>query len=135
MSTTIEDIYSAVKSQLGDRYTVLSSYDANEDVNPAGCIAVNVGEFEHLDHNGCNDYRFGVSVSGFTLADEDKSRSIIYAMEAYVLQHINLDALKESVTNCAGAVMGNLTTQSDGDSNEFTLNFDIYVCDAIFVDA
>jgi hypothetical protein len=135
MSTTISQIYEAVKAQLGNTYTVLSSYDANEDVNPAGCIAVNVGEFEHLDHTDCEDYRFGVSVSGFTLADEDKSRSIIYAMEAYALQHINLVAMKDSIDNCAGAVMGNLTTQSDGDSNEFTINFDIYVCDAIFVDA
>ena len=133
--TTIETIYNAVKAQLGNKYTVLSSYDANEDVNPTGCIAVNVGEFEHLDHTGCEDYRFGVSVSGFTLADEDKTRSIIYAMEAYVLQNINLDGLVETIDNCAGAVMGNLTTQSDGDSNEFTLNFDLYVCDAVFVDA
>ena len=65
----------------------------------------------------------------------DKTRSIIYAMEAYVLQHINLDGLVETIDNCAGAVMGSLTTQSDGDSNEFTLNFDLYVCDAVFVDA
>lgn len=133
--TTIGAIYNAVKAQLGNKYTVLSSYDANEDVNPTGCIAVNVGEFEHLDHTGCEDYRFGVSVSGFTLADEDKTRSIIYAMEAYVLQNINLDGLVETIDNCAGAVMGSLTTQSDGDSNEFTLNFDLYVCDAVFVDA
>ncbi len=133
--TTISQIYNAVKAQLGNKYTVLSSYDATEDVNPSGCIAVNVGEFEHLDHTGCDDYRFGVSVSGFTLADEDKTRSIIYAMEAYVLQHINLDGLVETIDNCAGAVMGSLTTQSDGDSNEFTLNFDLYVCDAVFVDA
>lgn len=133
--TTIRAIYDAVKAQLGNKYTVLSSYDANEDVNPTGCIAVNVGEFEHLDHTGCEDYRFGVSVSGFTLADEDKTRSIIYAMEAYVLQNINLDGLVETIDNCAGAVMGSLTTQSDGDSNEFTLNFDLYVCDAVFVDA
>ena len=133
--TTIRAIYDAVKAQLGNKYTVLSSYDANEDVNPTGCIAVNVGEFEHLDHTGCEDYRFGVSVSGFTLADEDKTRSIIYAMEAYVLQNINLDELVETIDNCAGAVMGSLTTQSDGDSNEFTLNFDLYVCDAVFVDA
>ena len=133
--TTIRAIYDAVKAQLGNKYTVLSSYDANEDVNPTGCIAVNVGEFEHLDHTGCEDYRFGVSVSGFTLADEDKTRSIIYAMEAYVLQNINLDGLVETIDNCAGAVMGSLTTQSDGDSNEFTINFDLYVCDAVFVDA
>ena len=133
--TTISQIYNAVKANLGSTYTVLSSYDATEDVNPSGCIAVNVGEFEHLDHAGCDDYRFGVSVSGFTLADEDKTRSIIYAMEAYVLQNINLDGLVETIDNCAGAVMGSLTTQSDGDSNEFTLNFDLYVCDAVFVDA
>ena len=132
MITSIEQIYNVVKAHLGNTYTVLTSYDANEDVNPSGCIAVNVGEFEHLDHAGCEDYRVGVSVSGFTLADDDKSRSIIYAMEAYVLQHINLDSIKENIDNCAGAVMGNLTTQSDGDSNEFTLNFDLYICDAIF---
>lgn len=132
MITSIEQIYNVVKGHLGNTYTVLTSYDANENVNPSGCIAVNVGEFEHLDHAGCEDYRFSVSVSGFTLADDDKSRSIIYAMEAYVLQHINLDSIKENIDNCAGAVMGNLTTQSDGDSNEFTLNFDLYVCDAIF---
>lgn len=133
--TTIGAIYNAVKEQLGNKYTVLSSYDATEDVNPSGSMAVNVGEFEHLDHAGCEDYRFGVSVSGFTLADEDRTRSVIYAMEAYVLQHINLDGLVETIGNCAGAVMGSLTTQSDGDSNEFTLNFDLYVCDAVFVDA
>lgn len=133
--TTIEAIYNAVKAQLGNKYTVLSSYDATEDVNPSGCMAVNVGEFERLDHAGCEDYRFGVTVSGCTLADDDKTRSIVYAMEAYVLQHINLDGLVETIDNCAGAVMGSLTTQSDGDSNEFTLNFDLYVCDAVFVDA
>lgn len=135
MITTLEQIYNVVKAHLGNTYTVLTSYDANENVNPSGCIAVNVGEFEHLDHAGCEDYRFGVSVSGFTLADEDKTRSIVYAMEAYVLQHINLDGLVETIDNCAGAVMGSLTTQSDGDSNEFTLNFDLYICDAVFVDA
>lgn len=135
MSTTLEQIYTVVKAQLGSTYTVLSSYDALENVNPSGCLAVNVPEFERLDHTDCEDYRFSVTISGFTLADEDKSRSIIYAMEAYVLQHINLSALTQAITNCAGAVMGNLNTQSDGDSNEFTLNFDLYVCDAIFSDS
>ena len=53
--TTIEAIYNAVKAQLGNKYTVLSSYDATEDVNPSGCIAVNVGEFEKgtCNHDGC----------------------------------------------------------------------------------
>ena len=132
MSTTIEDIYTAVKAQLGSAYTVLSSYDATDEVDPAGTISVNVAEFEHLDHTDCEDYRFGVEVSGFTTADEDKTRQTIYAMEAYALKHINLPALTQTITNCAGAVMGNLNTQSDGDSNEFTLNFDLYICDAVF---
>lgn len=132
---TIEEIYTAVKAQLGSTYSVLSSYDATDVINPAGTISVNVPEFEHLAHTDCEDYRFSVEVSGFTTADEDKTRSIIYAMEAYVLQHINLSALTQAITNCAGAVMGNLNTQSDGDSNEFTLNFDLYVCDAIFSDS
>ena len=55
MITSIEQIYNVVKAHLGDTDKVLSSYDANEDVNPSGCIAVNVGEFEHLDHAACED--------------------------------------------------------------------------------
>jgi hypothetical protein len=130
--TTIEEIYTYTKNQLGSVYNVLSSYDATDQVDPSGSIAINISDFQHLDHTDCNDYQFTVTVSGFTTADEDKTRSIIYAMENYVLKSINLDALKDSITNCAGAVMGNLTTQSDGDSNEFTLTFDLYICDAVF---
>lgn len=133
--TTIEQIFEAVKGQLGTQYTVLSSYDATDGLNPAGTIAVNVAEFENLHHTGCEDYRFDVVVSGFTLADEDKSRSIITAMEAYVMRCIDLDALKSSIDGLAGGVMGTMTTQSDGDSNEFSLHFDLYICDVVWQDA
>ena len=135
MSNTIEQIYAAVQSQLGSEYRVLCSYDATEQLDPSGSIAINVAEMEHLDHAGCEDYRFGVTVSGYTLADEDKTRSKIYAMEAYVLKCIDLDALKSSIDCLAGGVMGEMTTQSDGDSNEFTLNFDLYVAPATFEDS
>lgn len=135
MTTTIDQIYAAVTAQLGSTYKVLDSYDATDTLDPTGTLAVSISDFEHLDHNGCDDYRFRVSVSGITLADEDKSRSIIRAMEAYVMRSIDLASIQTAVDNCAGAVMETLTTQSDGDSNEFTLNFDLYVAPAVWTDS
>ena len=88
---------------------------------------------ENLNHGGCNDYRFGVNVNGQTLADEDKSKSKIMSMynrSVAILQDTN--AIKEQITNCAGALFQGGNLESDGDTNNFSLHLDLFVCDAVF---
>ena len=91
---TAGQIYAALKAQLGTAYTVLEAYDAMEAIDPSGTIALNITEMEPMHHTGCDDWRFSVAVSGFTLADADRDRSIMQAMSEHVMRSIDADALK-----------------------------------------
>lgn len=127
---TAGQIYAALKAQLGTAYTVLEAYDAMEAIDPSGTIALNITEMEPMHHTGCDDWRFSVAVSGFTLADADRDRSIMQAMSEHVMRSIDADALKAAIDCCAGVVIGAYSANSDGDSNEFTLGISIYVAPA-----
>lgn len=130
---TIDGILAAVKAQLGTAYPVLSSYDATEDFNPEGTLAVNITECEDMHHAGCRDFRFGVQVGGLTLADEDRDRSAITAMLNHAMLSLgDLSAVRDAVPGCVGAVMGSAAPVSDGETNAFSIDFDLYVCDAVF---
>lgn len=127
--STQEEIYGALKNLLGERYPVLESYDATAGVHPSGCIAVDIVEIEDLMHTGCRDCRLEVHVSGFTLADEDRTRDSLQEMADYVLSQ-DYDGLE--VEGLVGVVRGRISFASDGESNEFTLVLELFIADVKF---
>ena len=127
--STQQEIYAALKKALGDRYPVLESYDATTGVNPSGCIAVDIAEMEDLHHTSCRDCRLEVHISGFTLADEDRTRDTLQEMADHVL---STDYEGLDVEGLAGVVRGRISFTSDGESNEFVFVVEFFIVDAKF---
>ena len=122
-------ILAALIKALGDRYNVIDIFDGSEDIDLSGVIAVNITDRENLYHGQEKDFKFSVTISGQTLADEDKDKSIIQQMLGYVISTLDTDLLRDSIANCAGVLLNGATSQSDGDTNNFEINLEFYCCD------
>ena len=122
-------ILAALIKALGDRYNVIDIFDGSEDIDLSGAIAVNVTQRENLQHGKEKDFKFNVVISGQTLADQDKDKSIIQQMLGYAISTLDTDVLRDSIANCAGVLLNGATSQSDGDTNNFEINLEFFCCD------
>lgn len=125
---TTDIILTAFETALGNEYTIIKSFDAQENLDLNGVIAINISNFQRLQHGTENDYKIRVNLNGMTLADEDKDKSLINAMFNYAMykfQDITFD-------NLAGKVLANSNLQSDGTANTFSVSVDLFVCDCCF---
>lgn len=129
---TTDEILSVLKSALESVGKVIASYDAEEQQDLNGVIALDISEIENLNHGGVNDYRISVNIKGQTLADEDKSKSKIMSMFNKCSAILQGTSTTAQITNCAGALFQGGNLESDGDTNNFSLHVDLFVCDAVF---
>lgn len=114
--------------QAGD-YPVICAYDANDEVDANGVIAVTCKDFENLFHGDLHDYKYNIVIAGQTLADQDKTRSEILQMLEYVMETLENTDFKEAITNCAGGVIKQGQIQSDGNENIFNVELTLYICE------
>ena len=122
-------ILAALIKALGDRYNVIDIFDGSEAIDLSGAIAVNVTDRENLYHGKEKDFKFSVTISGQTLADQDKDKSIIQQMLGYCISTLDADLLRDSIANCAGVLLNGAASQSDGDTNNFEINLEFFCCD------
>lgn len=123
-----ETIFEVLISLLGQRYKVIKSFDAEADLDLNGVFAVNLSQVQPLLHGEFTDYRYGVTVNAQTLTEEDKDRSRINEMFEYCNASVTAEDIKKAISSCAGVLKGNASINSDGETNNFSLQFDIFIC-------
>lgn len=123
-----ETIFEVLISLLGQRYKVIKSFDAEADLDLNGVFAVNLSQVQPLLHGEYTDYRYGITVNAQTLTEEDKDRSRINEMFEYCNASVTVEGIKEAISSCAGVLKGNASITSDGETNNFSLQFDIFIC-------
>lgn len=123
----MNEIFDAIVNLLGTQYKVITAFDATEEIDLNGVLAVNIDNIENLHHGTSKDKKYTVSINGQTLTEEDKSRSIINMMLDYV-SDIDFQELTNSLDGCAGVVFNNATVTSDGETNNFSYSLDLYIC-------
>ena len=114
--------------QAGD-YPVICAYNATQEVDANGVIAITCKDFENLFHGDLHDYKYNIVIAGQTLADQDKTRSEILQMLEYVTETLESTDFAEAITNCAGGVIKQGQIQSDGESNVFNVELTLYICE------
>ena len=129
---TSENIRNVLASILGDTYKVINNYDAGEEIDLNGTIAINFGTMENLRHGTENDYKCSVYINGLTLADEDKDKSLIQEMFDYTCDIITSADLTQEIDNLAGYELTNASIASDGEINTFSVLLDMFICDFQF---
>lgn len=123
----MNEIFEAIVNLLGTQYKVIKSFDAEEEIDLNGVLAVNINDVENLHHGTTKDSRYAITINGQTLTEQDKDRSKINEMFDYV-SAVDFQQLIEMLDGCAGIVINNSTITSDGETNNFSYSFDLYIC-------
>lgn len=121
-------IFQILIALLGDRYSVIKSFDAESQIDLDGVLAVNITDVQPLYHGEYIDYRYGVTINAQTLTEEDKDRSKINAMFDYCNQAITAQGIKSALPSCAGVLKGDASITSDGETNNFSLRLNLFIC-------
>lgn len=123
----LNEIFEKIINLLGDKYTVIKSFEADENIDLNGVLAINVSDVENLHHGNYKDSKYSIVINAQTFTQQDKERIKINDMFDYV-QAINFDNLKNTITGCVGVVLNNSTITSDGETNNFSINIDLFIC-------
>ena len=127
-NSTIQEIINAIIAIFGTEYKVINAYDNDDEIDLNGVITVNAGQYQCLHHGDSQDYQLTITVSGQFLTAQDVNQAKINAMFDYIRASVDVSAIIESIDDCAGIVIGNGGIQSDGESNNCFLNFDLFIC-------
>ena len=126
----IEVLKTLLEQGANGLYKVITAFDASEEKGLNGVVAVQITNVENLNHGAEHDYKYTANISGQTLADEDRDKSKIQAINQSVLSIIGNTANIE-LPNLAGALFRGGTIEDDGDTRNFSYEMEFFVCDAI----
>lgn len=119
-----DTLYNELIAYLGNKYTVIKSYDITEEIDLDGVLAVNIDSFQDMHHTGMKDYKIEISINGQTFMENDKDKSIILQM---------LDFVDEKITDCngvltdvVGVVKGGASVRSEQQTHHFTYGFTLF---------
>ena len=121
------EIINEIASQLGNVYPVINSFNNSEEIPDGGILAVKIKSSVNLHHGTARDYQHSVTVSGQTLTAEDLTQQTINGMYDYVRGIIEGSGFH--VTHCVGKVITGGSVYSDGETNNFDFDFDLYICE------
>ena len=122
-------LYNQIINYLGNKYTVIKSYDISQDVDLDGVLAVSIDSFQDMHHTGMKDYKIQISINGQTFMENDKDKSMILQM---------MDFVDEKITNCNGVftdVVGVVKTggaiRSEEQTHHFSYGFTLFTSKSI----
>lgn len=124
----ILEIINRIITLLGDRYKVINSYNNEQEIVLNGVVAVTATNLDRLHHGSTKDSKITIQISGQTLTDQDVTQKEINKMFAYIDSLINLDTIKQTVQGCAGVLYNTAQITSDGETNNFVIQLDLFVC-------
>lgn len=123
----MNEIFEAIVNLLGTQYKVITAFDASQEIDLNGVLAVNINDVENLHHGTSKDKKYTVSINGQTLTEQDENRSIINMMLDYV-SAVDFQELINTIQGVAGVVFNTATITSDGETNNFSYGLDLYIC-------
>lgn len=127
IATIVNYINSNKPSDLN--FTVINSWNNENELDENGTIAVAITNKEILHHGNSNDYSANLVISGQTLTSEDVNQQYIMRLSDFAEQLITVEWLTENIQNCAGALKNNVDFNNDGEANTFSIGFTLYICE------
>lgn len=121
-------IFDVIISCLGGKYKVIKSFEADQELDLNGVFAVNITNVQYLHHGNTKDRKYSVAINGQTMTEQDKDRKNINDMFDYI-SGLNFQSLVNLLDDCAGVVTNSGTITSDGETNNFSYEIDLYICE------
>lgn len=123
-----EQIYIKMIEYLQGDYTVIKSFDAQEEIDLNGVIAVTLDNIENLQHGNIKDYKISMLINAQTFTQQDKDKGVILQMFDYVFEKLNPAEIKNEIgSDCAGVLINTGNLQSDGETNNFSFQVDLFI--------
>lgn len=123
-----EQIYIKMIEYLQGDYTVIKSFDAEQQIDLNGVIAVTLQRIENLQHGNIKDYKVSMLINAQTFTQQDKEKSVILQMFDYVFDKLNPAEIKNKIgSDCAGVLINTGNLQSDGETNNFSCQIDLFI--------
>lgn len=123
-----EQIYIKMIDYLQGDYTVIKSFDAESQIDLNGVIAVTLENAENLHHGNIKDYKVSMLINGQTFTQDDKDKGKILQMFDYVFDKLHPTRLKATIgSDCAGVLINTGNLQSDGETNNFSFQIDLFI--------
>ena len=113
---------------LGNEYKVINSFNNEQEISLDGVLAVNFAGKQILHNGQSKDYKAKIKINGMTLISEDLTQQRINEMFDYVFDKLDRNQIKSNIENCAGVLINGGSIESDGESNNFSVQFDLYIC-------
>ena len=123
-----EQIYATLLNFFSGKYTIIKSYDEEEQINLNGVIAITLDRLQNVHNGNLQDFKLSVSINGQTFVEQDKSKEIILQMFDYVLSKLNPKQIQTAVEDCVGVLTNTGQLTSDGETNNFSYSLDLYIC-------
>lgn len=125
----VQDIIDVFIDLLGNQYKVINSFNNEEQISLDGVLAVNYANKQVLHNGETKDYKAKIKINGMTLISEDLTQQRINEMFDYAFDRLDRDQIKSNIENCAGVLINGGAIESDGESNNFSIQVDLYICE------
>ena len=125
----VQDIIDVFIGLLGNEYKVINSFNNEEQISLDGVLAVNYANKQVLHNGQSRDYKAKIKINGMTLINEDLTQQRINAMFDYVFDRLDRDQIKSNIENCAGVLIIGGAIESDGESNNFSIEVQLFICE------
>lgn len=124
----MEKILEKTVEIMGNEYKVINSFDESEEIELNGVIAVNIANKTPLNHGTAKDFSLTINVSGQYFTDQDLQQKKIQKMFNYAYDKLDAINFSEYYEDCAGGSILQGDIISDGETNNFTISFELYIC-------
>lgn len=121
-------IINKVIELFGDEYKVINTYNNSEQINLNGVIAITITNQQILNNGNSKDNKTTLVISGQTFIDQDITQQKINNMYDYSMNLLNTKWFTDNLDNVAGAIINNGTITSDGQTNNFSLVVQLFIC-------
>lgn len=113
---------------LGTKYTVINAWNQSEQIDLNGVIAINAGSKTPLNHGNSKDFSVTINVAGQILCQDDITQQKTNEMFSFVFDTIENTNFTEVFEDCAGSAILSSELIPDGETNTFTVTFELYFC-------
>lgn len=125
----VQDIIDVFIDLLGNEYKVINSFNNEQEISLDGVLAVNFAGKQILHNGETMDYKARIKINGLTLISQDLTQQRINQMFDYAFDKLDRNQIRENIENCAGVIIIGGAIQSDGESNNFSIQVQLFICE------
>lgn len=126
---SIKDIIDVFIDLLQGEYKVINSFNNEQEISLDGVLAVNYAEKQVLHNGETMDYKATIKINGMTLISQDLTQQRINQMFDYAFDKLDRNQIKSNIENCAGVLINGGAIESDGESNNFSIEVQLFICE------